>query len=264
MVIFPSALRSPQVTVLGYGALLSESSSRLTFPNLSNFRHVRIKGFRRVFAHPHVFLIGEEELIHPDRTSHLASLSAERILPVGDKDDDKDEDERMKAIQVGSYSFVAAAFEVTLDDAQRMDFIRREPEYEIVSTPFFNLDAKLDKDKDKDDQPPVGEGVICIAPSHDSSLDFDNFPMMSKVSNLCSSRGGIWHWPHDSGLLPADIYLRHCLLAVQKAGGDAYDSFLQDTYLADRTTTLATYLKDHGDDVLSSRPPPHLSNRFGG
>uniref|UniRef100_A0A7S3PU73 Uncharacterized protein n=1 Tax=Chaetoceros debilis TaxID=122233 RepID=A0A7S3PU73_9STRA len=248
MVIFPPALRNSQVTVLGYGALLSESSSRLTFPNLSNFRHVRIKGFRRVFAHPHVFLIGEE-LVHPDRTSHLASLSAERILG------DKDEDERMKTI--GSYSFVAAAFKVTLDDAQRMDFIRREPEYEIVSTPFFNLDTKLDQDH------PVGEGVICIA-SHDSSLDFDNFPMMSKVSDLCSSRGGIWHWPHDSGLLPADIYLRHCLLAVKKAGGDAYDSFLKDTYLADRITTLATYLKDHGDDVLSSRPPPHLSNRFGG
>jgi hypothetical protein len=24
----------------------------------------------------------------------------------------------------------------------------------------------------------------------------------------------VWHWSRDSGLLPADVYLRHCLLAV--------------------------------------------------
>ena len=28
----------------------------------------------------------------------------------------------------------------------------------------------------------------------------------------------VWHWAPDSGLLPASVYLRHCLLAVEKAG----------------------------------------------
>ena len=44
-------------TIIGYGALLSERSSRLTFPNLVNFRYVKIKGYRRVFRHPHLFLL---------------------------------------------------------------------------------------------------------------------------------------------------------------------------------------------------------------
>ena len=37
----PAALLPDRVTILGYGALLSEASSRLTFPTLSNFRLVR-------------------------------------------------------------------------------------------------------------------------------------------------------------------------------------------------------------------------------
>ena len=28
----------------------------------------------------------------------------------------------------------------------------------------------------------------------------------------------VWHWGRDSGLLPASVYLRHCLLAAEKAG----------------------------------------------
>ena len=38
-------------TILGFGSLLSEASSRTTFPDLTNFRLVRVRGWRRVFAH---------------------------------------------------------------------------------------------------------------------------------------------------------------------------------------------------------------------
>ena len=38
----------PDVTIVGLGSLLSERSSRTTFPNLANFRLARIDGFRRV------------------------------------------------------------------------------------------------------------------------------------------------------------------------------------------------------------------------
>ena len=75
----------------------------------------------------------------------------------------------------------------------------------------------------------------------------------------------VWHWPQDSGLEPADIYLRHCLLANEKAGGEAARSFLHDTYLADRTTTLAAYLASPaGERVRACRPPEDLAKRFGG
>lgn len=204
MASFPSALRPSQVTILGYGALLSESSSKLTFPDLQNFRHVRVKGMRRVFAHPHLYLI-RQGIVDPSQTLKLASLSAE---PASDDN---------------NVSFIVAAFDVLLDDEQRANFLKREPEYKVISTPYYAL---------HDDSVPSGEGVICVA-SQDTALSDVEIP-----SSL-GPMGGVWHWARDSGLLPANVYLRHCLLASQKAGEVAYDSFLNDTYLADRTMTLA-------------------------
>jgi len=236
-IVIPPALSGPSqvVTLLGYGALLSESSSRLTFPDLSNFRHVRVKHHKRVFAHPHLFLI-KEGLVDPISSLHLATLSAES------SDDDS--------------SFVAAAFDVVLTDEQRVDFVKREPEYDIVSTPYYDINCD-----DDGNYQPHGKGIICLA-SKDSNLS--DIDYLHAISTKLKDKGGIWHWPRDSGLLPANIYLRHCLLAVQKAGGVAYSSFLEDTYLVDRKTTLKEYLDKHDDMVMASRPPPHLAARFGG
>ena len=41
-----------QITILGFGSLLSEKSAQLTFPTLKNFRLGRVPNHRRVFAHP--------------------------------------------------------------------------------------------------------------------------------------------------------------------------------------------------------------------
>ena len=46
-----STVVSAPVTIVGLGSLLSERSSRTTFPNLENFRLGRVHGYRRVFAH---------------------------------------------------------------------------------------------------------------------------------------------------------------------------------------------------------------------
>mmetsp|Transcript_8454 Transcript_8454/g.12236 ORF Transcript_8454/g.12236 Transcript_8454/m.12236 type:complete len:224 (+) Transcript_8454:116-787(+) len=221
---FPLALQPNRVTMLGYGALLSESSSRLTFPHLTNFRHVRVQSMRRVFAHPHLFLLGENIVQYPT-TLKIASLSAEPAPP--------------------HVSFVVAAFEVDLDDSQREALLRREPEYRVETTPFYSLE---------DSSAILGEGVICLA-SRDSDIDLT---MMPEGMNT------VWNWSTDSGILPLSMYLRHCLLAVHKAGGPAYESFLKDTYLADRKTTLEQYLEERNEEVMNSLPPPHLANRFSG
>ena len=181
---------------------------------------------RRVFAHPHLFLLGEGIAEYPD-TLKIASLSAEPAPP--------------------DVSFVAAAFEVTLDDSQREAFLSREPEYNIDTTQFYALE-------DKDGSEALGEGVICLA-STDTDIDLTRKPDSIRT---------VWNWPLDSGLLPFSLYLRHCLLAVEKAGGAAHQSFLKDTYLVDRQTTLAEYLDEHGDEVMRSRPPLHLEDRFSG
>jgi len=235
---FPAALHPSRVTLLGYGALLSEASSRLTFPNLTNYRHVRVLGLRRVFAHPHMFLV-KEGLVDVSKTLRLASLSVE---PAGPES-----------------SLVVAAFDVTLDDEQRKQFVQREPEYDIATTSFYGLVPDSENQVTAEVAPTAGQGVICLASKSDADLTMLDIP-----ASLKEHPNGVWHWPRDSGLLPADIYLRHCLLAVQKAGGPAYQSFLHDTYLADRVMTLAEYLEQHGEQVMASRPPPHLATRFGG
>ena len=50
---------------------------------------------------------------------------------------------------------------------------------------------------------------------------------------------------------------------AQKLGEVAYASFLDETYLADRKTTLRAYLAAH-PEVLTTEPPESLRERYGG
>ncbi len=87
----------------------------------------------------------------------------------------------------------------------------------------------------------------------------------------------IWNWSKDSGLRPCPVYLRHCVLASWNCGneggkkswssggkgGICYESFLDETLLVDRTTTVREYLKQY-PDVMNTEPPEGLKDRYGG
>jgi len=237
-------MNSGSTTILGYGALLSEASSRLTFPALSNFRLVHVKDLRRVFAHPHLFLISQNVIEPSDPSLRLASLSAE-VLSASDP---------------AREGFIVAAFEVNLDDGQREAFVARERAYDIRSVPYFDNNDDGDA---TEETTPTGHGVICVA-STDDRIPFDE---ETAVRERLQSLGmSVWHWDRASGLLPADVYLRHCLLSVKKAGTEAERSFREETYLADRKTTLAQYLARDDNEivVMGAEPPAHLMARFNG
>jgi hypothetical protein len=222
--MWPPPLQPSAVTILAYGGLLSEASSRLTFPELTNFRLVRVRNMRRLFGMSHLFLT-QQGIADPSLTLRLAALSVE---------------------PAPGASFVAAAYDAILSDDQRRAFLEREIGYDIISAPFFELD---------DDTREAGWGVLCAA-SSDARLP----------AELAVAPGlpHVWDWAQDSGLLPADLYLRHCLLAMQKVGGEAEYSFLHDTTLVDRATTLNQYLESAREQVMASRPPVALAERFGG
>lgn len=211
-----------RVTILAYGALLSEASSRLTFPTLSNFRLVRVPGMRRLFGMSHLLLTREG--VADPATLRIAALSVE---------------------PAEGTSFIAAAYDVELDDVQREAFCAREIGYDIRSVPFCELDEASSSNS----------GVICAA-SSDGALP-PGFPVPAGLP--------VWDWSPSSGLLPADVYLRHCLLAMSKIGGEAEQSFLHDTTLVDRTTSVSDYL-DGGarERVMAVRPPERMAARFGG
>jgi hypothetical protein len=62
------------------------------------------------------------------------------------------------------------------------------------------------------------------------------------------------------------LLLRSCLcsvLAAQNLSEEAYTSFLDHTYLADRRTTVRQHL-DANPQIMLELPPPELAERYGG
>ena len=215
--------------ILGFGSLLSEQSARTTFPDLGGFRLVRVHGYRRVFAHAAAVFF--ERGIANAETLEFASLSAEPR---------------------DGASFVAACFEVDMDAASWARFEAREEEFDLRAAPYADLDGGTSA---------AGEGVLCCRGSDAAYVARWGREKYAAATNAAAPF--IWDWKPDSGLRPCAVYLRHCVLAVTKAGPAALDSFLDETFLVDRTTTLRAYLAEN-PQVMDTRPPPSLVGRYSG
>merc|ERR1712196_399917 len=103
---------------------------------------------------------------------------------------------------------------------------------------------------------------MCV-PSTDFEV-LDNRRLRAKYAKYGLT--SIWdEWDENSGIRPCRVYCRHCVLATTKPGVPqiAADSFLDDTYLVDRTTRLREYL-DHHPHVMNSKPPAALIGRYSG
>jgi hypothetical protein len=168
--------------------------------------------------------------------------------------------------------------------------VKREQSYRIVPAPFLELTTDADEQNDS-----LGASVSSIPSLEDastvgspsSSFSSVSLDSESPVGLLCTQstdheyvlRWGaarfqeqfgqfglstIWHWPYNSGIRPCGVYLRHCYLAAQGHGEPCLSSFLDDTYLVDRTTTIRTYLLDQHPEILQLQPPPALELRYNG
>ena len=73
----------------------------------------------------------------------------------------------------------------------------------------------------------------------------------------------IWDDSRSAGILPCRVYLRHCVLAAEKAGQHVRDDLLDSTLLADRSTTLRQHLAAH-PSLMLELPPPDLAHRYSG
>lgn len=118
--------------------------------------------------------------------------------------------------------------------------------------PFTTLDGKA-----------AGEGMLCLASSDQAYIAQWG---QRRFDELYTANGlhTIWGWPRDSGLRPCATYLRHCALAAAKLGPEAHASFVEETYLVDRVTTVRAYLERH-PHVMSELPEdPVLRERYAG
>lgn len=217
-----------EISICGFGSLLSEKSALYTFPNLRNFRVAVLRDFRRVFAHvAPVFL---ERGIANLETKELSSLSVEPC--VGE-------------------SIIVTVFEISV--AEVPAFIEREHEFRFLAVTVEN----------KDGQAFSQQAVICSRYSDEeyrcircqgSSEEYNKRYGKHKIEQI---------WRDD--IFPCRVYLRHCVLAAKNLGIDAYNSFLDHTYLGDRTTTIRKYFEaELGVGVMDEQPPEVLRERYGG
>eukprot|EP00908_Phaeocystis_cordata_P016818 Transcript_28135.p1 GENE.Transcript_28135~~Transcript_28135.p1 ORF type:complete len:237 (-),score=59.63 Transcript_28135:835-1515(-) len=223
----------PDVTIVGLGSLLSERSSRTTFPNLANFRLARIDGYRRVFAHPAAIFV--ERGIADLPSLQIASLSAEPCEGA---------------------SFVCTVFEVEDEGMDR--FREREEEFDLVHVAISPLEASPPPPAEA----PVVMGLMCCRSTDEAYIRTwgeERFASKYRANGLQT----IWGHAPDSGVRPCAVYLRHCVLAAERMGAACLASFLDETYLIDRTTTIRQYLEQH-PEIMSTPPPPALAERYGG
>lgn len=263
-----------QITILGFGSLLSIKSARLTFPSLQNFRLGRIPNHRRVFSHP-ASIFFQRGIARMD-TLEMSSLSAE---------------------YKEGHSFICSVFEVPNEGLTAIAsdgegtgewipsraFLEREEEFEIAMVPYeeFGLNddcaasgvprrretsvsstASVSASNSTASDDTVKYGVLCRRSTDESYLAHWGEAHFQK-QYLDYGVKTIWNWDEDSGLRPCQVYTRHCVLASEGIGGACQDSFLDDTYLVDRRTTLRDYLNQY-PEIMTTEPPEELKERYGG
>jgi hypothetical protein len=228
-------------TIIGYGSLLSETSARTTFPNLDNFRFGRIRDYRRVFGHPGSIFF----------RNGIADLPSQQIAAVDAEYDH------------GNPGFVVSAFEIPNEEGgggeeeeasgqPSLALQKREAVYDFCKVPLLSLDGRPEKKT----------GWLSIRSTDESYISKWG---QERFQNQFVRYGleTIWNWPPDSGMLPCAVYLRHCYLAAKSGGLECFESFLDETFLNDRETTIRWYLEDN-PHVLDALPPLALLDRYNG
>ncbi|KAF3456280.1 hypothetical protein FNV43_RR00930 [Rhamnella rubrinervis] len=215
------------ISICGFGSLLSETSARITSPELVNFRVARLNGFRRVFAHaaPGFFKRG----VAKPETKEISSLSVE--LCEGE-------------------SLIVSVFEIKKSEIPA--FIEREIEFRFLAVLPETLDGKSFNNP----------AVLCARYS-----DEEFFRIRCKGSkDIYFQLYGQYNidkiWRDD--ILPCRLYLRHCVLAANNLGYGAYNNFLDHTFLGDRKTTIRQYLAATGSGIMEEEPPEFLKYRYSG
>ncbi|KAL3700118.1 hypothetical protein R1sor_018140 [Riccia sorocarpa] len=222
------------ISICGFGSLLSERSARFTFPELQNFRVGILHGFRRVFAHvAPVFL---ERGIANVETKEMSSLSVEPFP---------------------GESIVVTVFEIS--ESEVPAFIEREHEFRFLAITVHSLEGEISAHKALLLDSLLGK-VICARYS-DEEYRRDRCSGDEEYNKRYGRYNIQRIWRDD--IFPCRTYLRHCVLAAKNLNQAAYDSFLDHTFLGDRTTSIRQYLAQD-ENIMLEEPPLALRERYGG
>ncbi|GMP76455.1 hypothetical protein CsSME_00033121 [Camellia sinensis var. sinensis] len=215
------------LTICGFGSLLSERSARSTFPELINFRVARLNGFRRIFAH--VAPVFFDRGIANPQTKEMSSLSVEPC-----------EGETLIVTVFG------------IKKSEIPSFLQREHEFRFLAVLPETLDGKLF----------TSPAVLCARFSDEEYLQI----RCKGSQEIYFQRYGQYNihkiWRDD--ILPCRLYLRHCILAAKNLGDEAYNNFLDHTFLGDRKTTIREYLVTTGSGIMEEEPLESIKAIYSG
>ncbi len=145
-------------------------------------------------------------------------------------------------IKKDNSGFLAIAFDITED--QWENFANRESGYQLLPVEFTNEENNTDT------------GILCV--------NFNNNHLENHHTSkdlLIKLRGEL-NYTADiirNDILPWEIYLDYCINSAKKLGEDYLNSFLDESFLADETTTIREYLKAN-PNALKNLPKHNIKN----
>ncbi|KAL9249522.1 hypothetical protein AKJ16_DCAP00222 [Drosera capensis] len=140
---------------------------------------------------------------------------------------------------------------VTVFEIQKTEipsFMKRELEFRFLAVLPETLDGN----------PFPNPAVLCAR-----YTDEEFFNEVKEVYYQLYGRYGIDKIWRDN-IFPCRTYLRHCVLAAKNLGDEAYNNFLDHTYLGDRATSIREYLATAGSGIMEEEPQEALKTRYGG
>lgn len=202
------------ITIIGFGSLLSESDARRTCPNLKNFRYGRVPGYARVFGK----VDSNETDYSKPQIANWAFFEAE------------------------GHETLVTLFEIPEEEYEA--FVEREMDYHLKSVKYIELDTAAE-----------GQGIACCAfKSNAEFMEYlQNQPLQRQLYDeryQHKYRGEVWR----NDILPRNKYLAFCLEAARNIHEKYVDNILNQSYLADRETTIKSYLKGQHDKL------PHIQS----
>ncbi len=192
------------ISLFGYGSLISETSARRTCPNLQNFHHVYAKNVARVFGK-----VNPQSLLRGE--GNLETMEVAPVILV----------EKESAITYG------CSFDIPEDEWPALQM--REFDYGEGEITVFDI---------KTHQPKTVKTFF--------GLKTDNeIPKNTEMAKQYwyDVRQHYQGKMYRDDVLPEPLYLERCLNAFKQVGIEMYDNFLDQTYLADRKTTIRDYIK---------------------
>jgi hypothetical protein len=153
---------------------------------------------------------------------------------------------------------MAVAFEI--EGESKESWLKREEEFNFCLAPY-TLVATEKKEE--------GEWLICARATDDVYIArWGREQYLERLSRynlpgIWSREGGLGSDDIHKNILPCSVYLRHCVLGAKSMSDDCLQSFLDETYLVDRTTTIREYLDIH-PEIMQTLPPESVRGRYSG